>query len=314
MADHDGTPIDLWNSSHGSVLPAASEAEGGSLGCQPASRTGRWSVRARSRRRISLTAPWCWGTEPSHLCPNRSLHVHPILSQPVRGVPQRCRQVGVALPCPGSAWVQVGPSIFKIDGGRDIASSEGSFPSPPANSNLPCSTPGALSSPARGGRVDGNVDGNGSRCRRSNSDLSRRSRAVAEEGDPMAFGPSRPDPTVRRFTPRLAWGIRPLRGRLGSHRQRWVMLFATSPATSPQVRPGSGGPVAVERVGRGERSLPVGSRGHLPQVGLACGSGAKAKVTITRASRRTLPDSTSTWLGPAAARAGCSEAIMAIRI
>ena len=132
MADHDGTPIDLWNSSHGSVLPAASEAEGGSLGCQPASRTGRWSVRARPRRRISLTAPWCWGTEPSHLCPNRSLHVHPIRSQPVRGVPQRCRQVGVALPCPGSAWVQVGPSIFKIDGGRDIASPEGSFPSPPA--------------------------------------------------------------------------------------------------------------------------------------------------------------------------------------
>jgi hypothetical protein len=52
--------------------------------------------------------------------------------------------------------------------------------------------------------------------------------------------------------------------------------------------------------------------GRLPQSGLDRGPGARAKGTIPRASSRTLPDSTSTSLGPAAAaRAGSSALFMA---
>ncbi len=60
-----------------------------------------------------------------------------------------------------------GPLDLQNRWGAPKASPEGSFPSPPANSNLPYSAPRALSSPARGRLVDGNADGNGSRRRQS---------------------------------------------------------------------------------------------------------------------------------------------------
>ena len=144
----------------------------------------------------------------------------------------------------------MGPSIFKIDGGRPRRPRRDRSPRlPPIQICLLRWLYGiSLLLGERG--LTATLTATGVGAARACPAFSRKSRAVAEEGHPTALGPSRPAPTVRRFTPQLTWAIPSLGALRDAHLQGVRVLFAPSPGTSPQVPSDSVGRSPVGRIRR----------------------------------------------------------------